>query len=67
MDYTSLIQNDYIKENCVDGHLEESKIDNWAIINKDILDNEMYIRYKVKKNDSVLRISFLSGITEKQI
>jgi LysM repeat protein len=33
----------------------------------DVLDNDLYIRYKVKKNDSILRISFLSGISEKQI
>lgn len=67
-DYTKLIQHDYIKPSkvCEKSHFEETK-NNWINIKKDVLDSQMYIRYNVKKNDSLMRISFLSGISEKQI
>lgn len=42
---------------------EESK--EWTVLDKSQIDAETYIQYKVKKNDSMTRISFLSGLSEK--
>jgi hypothetical protein len=43
---------------------EEQK-DSWTLVQKDAIDEEMFIHYRVQKNDSLLRISFLSGMSEK--